>query len=108
MRTAHSAKRGPDHSTERWQQWQAAHDKHCTLNQSGSSRSMEAEIVEALWTRPEELIQKRYTVFAGDGASFGRVSSLKPYGATPVVKEDCAGHIQKRMGTRLREVKRRY
>ena len=100
-------KRDPDRASEAWKQWKEAHDEECYLNHVGSSRAMEADIAKALWMRSEEERQKRYTVFVGDGASFGRVVSLKPYGDTPVVKEDCTGHIQKRMGTKLREVKRK-
>ena len=74
---------------------------------------MEADIAEVLWMRSQEKNNLRYTTFVGDGdgASFGRVASLKPYGSAPeaqVVKEDCIGHIQKRIGTKLREVKRTW
>ena len=74
---------------------------------------MEADIAEVLWCWSEEENKLRYMVFVGDGdgSSFGRIAKLKPYGDGPeaaVVKEDCLGHIQKRMGTKLREVKRTY
>ena len=48
----------------------------------------------------------RYTTFVGDGesSSFGRVHLVFPYSQEHTVqKEECVGHIQKRMGTCLRE-----
>ena len=46
----------------------------------------------------------RYTTFIGDGDSstFSRVCKAEPYGADhPVTKEECVGHVPKRMGTRV-------
>ena len=102
-------KKDPDHMSDKWKAWKERPYEECTLNHAGSARAMEADIAEVLWMRSQEKNNLRYTTFVGDGdgASFGRVASLKPYGSAPeaqVVKEDCIGHIQKRMGTRLREV----
>ena len=74
---------------------------------------MEAAIADVLWLRSEATPNLRYTVFVGDsdGNSFGRVASLQPYGNgedAQVVKEDCVSHIQKRIVTNLREVKRTW
>lgn len=103
----------PDHTTDRWKEWKERHDEVCSLNHAGSSRAMEPDIAEVLWGRSQEKNNLRYTVFVGDGdgASFGRVAAAQPYGKEPedrVTKEDCVGHIQKRMGTKLREVKRTW
>ena len=45
----------------------------------------------------------RYTTFLGDGdsKSFSAVSQEVSY---PVAKIDCVGHVQKRLGTRLRNL----
>ena len=60
-------------------------------------------------------IEKRkliYSTYVGDGDS-GRYACLKEacqqkYGELyPICKEECAGHIQKRMGNELREYKRK-
>ena len=61
----------------------------------------------------KELFQKseefglRYTTYVGDGdsRSFTIIRKLEPYGPdTEITKEECVGHIQKRMGTRLRSL----
>ena len=49
----------------------------------------------------------RYVKFLGDGDSkaFFAVSERKPYGEKEVEKLECIGHVQKRMGYRLRKLK---
>lgn len=50
----------------------------------------------------------RYTKYLGDGdlKSYQAVQELKPNGENvPIDKLECIGHIQKRMGTRLRRLK---
>lgn len=46
-----------------------------------------------------------YTTYVGDGdsSSFTRIAKEKPYGPNvDIKKEECIGHVKKRMGTRLR------
>ena len=53
----------------------------------------------------------RYVTFIGDGdsKSYQNVCQEKPYGSEyPVEKSDCIGHVQKRMGTALRKLKKDY
>ncbi|GFT22467.1 uncharacterized protein TNCV_3274321 [Trichonephila clavipes] len=47
-----------------------------------------------------------YTQYLGDGDSKGflTIKEAKVYGDTEVEKLECAGHVQKRMGTRLRNI----
>ena len=48
-----------------------------------------------------------YNPYIGDGDSkaYRRVQQEQPYGeAFPVRKEECVGHVQKRMGTNLRKL----
>ena len=69
---------------------------------SGSVNSMEPDGAETLWAQSEDKRSLRYTTFVGDGdlSSFGRDAQLSPYGPeNPAEKEECVGHIQKRMGT---------
>lgn len=56
----------------------------------------------------------RYVVFVGDGdsAAHKAVCSMNngngPYGSDcPVVKEECLNHVSKRLGTRLRGLKKK-
>ena len=104
-------RKDPEHESAEWQAWKAKHDEHCTLNHVGPSKAMEAEIAKVLWTRSQDEHSVRYTTFVGDGdgSASGRVRAAKPYGESTVIeKEDCIGHVQKRMGSKLREVKRSY
>ena len=106
-------KKDPTHESDEWKKWKRAHDQICALNHSGSSKAMEPDIATTLWCRSEERHSLRYMVFVGDGdcASYGHIKKLKPYGNSPedeVKKEDCLGHIQKRMGSQLRALKRNW
>ncbi|GFX49322.1 uncharacterized protein TNCV_3334401 [Trichonephila clavipes] len=50
----------------------------------------------------------RYTSYIGDGDSktFSSITASHPYGEDITVsKIECVGHVQKRMGTRLRKLK---
>ena len=50
----------------------------------------------------------RYLGFVGDGDTntFSKLCSAKPYGDKTVNKLECVGHVQKRMGTCLRNLKK--
>lgn len=53
----------------------------------------------------------RYVSYIGDGDSstFKSISENQPYGPdVPIEKIECVGHIQKRMGTRLRKLKKTF
>ena len=67
---------------------------------------MEVDGVKQLFLRSEDK-GLRYTTYVGDGdsRSFTVIKRLEPYGPdVEIVKEECIGHIQKRMGTRLRSL----
>ena len=67
---------------------------------------MEVEGIQRLFERSEEN-GIRYTVYVGDGdsRSYSTIKSLQPYGpGVEITKEECIGHIQKRMGSRLRSL----
>ncbi len=45
----------------------------------------------------------------GDSSTFQTVSDAKPYGNDVLItKKECVGHVQKRLGTRLRKLKSSY
>ena len=53
----------------------------------------------------------KYNKYLGDGDSKGfmRVLESKPYGEdTNIEKLECIGHVQKRMGSRLRKLKKKH
>ena len=71
---------------------------------------MEKDGAVEIFTRSVEKHNLRYTVYVGDGdsGSFGAVKEAladKFGDEYPITKEDCIGHIQKRMGTALRQYK---
>ncbi|XP_013398023.2 uncharacterized protein LOC106164605 [Lingula anatina] len=83
------------------------HFAQCPQNHDGSAQAMEAEGVSVLYNRSLELYNLRYNPFVGDGDSsaFRRVQREQPYGPeVALVKEECVGHVQKRMGSRLRRL----
>ena len=87
---------------------QAAHN--CSVTSTGSSGAMEVQRAVDLWTRSEEKYNLRYVTFIGDGDCKGyqAVANSSPYGTEcEVEKEECVGHVQKRVGTRLRDLKKR-
>ena len=99
-----------DQTSARYKQWKKDHAKECTATHTGSSGSMEAAAAVDIFKRSIENNNLRYTRFIGDGDtnSFSKVSESKPYGESdpPLPqKVECVGHVQKRMGTRLRKLK---
>ena len=90
--------------------WYETHQSSCKVNHKGSSDKMETEGAKEIFLRSMErnLI---YNLFIGDGDSgtYGHVKEAcheKHGDIYDVTKEECSGHVQKRMGTRLREYKR--
>ena len=85
----------------------AEHD--CSVNTTVSAPAMESAAAKTLWARSFESRKLRYTTYIGDGdtKSFKAVRDACPYGPeVPVVKEECVGHVQKRIGTSLRKLKK--
>lgn len=82
----------------------------CTANYSGTSGGMEVSGVKEIFNRSQTLYDARYVKYLGDGDSkaFKTVMSSKVYGDQDIEKLECIGHIQKRMGSRLTELKKKY
>jgi hypothetical protein len=86
--------------------WLSKHQ--CSINHVGSSGSMEAAGAVEIYMRSIEKHSLRYTKYLGDGdtSSFNEVVAAKPYGEGVEIKKlECVGHIQKRVGTRLRNLR---
>lgn len=90
--------------------WQEEHDEEtCANTHQGSAGSMEVQSIKSMFLRSEELHGVKYTNYIGDGDSktFTALLDADPYDGNPVViKSECVGHVQKRMGTRLRNIKK--
>ncbi len=87
--------------------WQS-HKDQCQANYSGSSPGMDVKGAVTLWSRS---LQHGLRSFIGDGDSkaFDSVTTAKPYGTEYSIRtSNCIGHVQKRMGTSLRNKKKQY
>lgn len=85
------------------------HEVNCASNYKGSSGGMEAAGALAIFQRSVAKYNVRYLEFLGDGDtnSFKTLAESKPYGDDVEVKKlECIGHIQKRMGARLRKLEK--
>ena len=94
-----------------YKEWAANHHDVCCINHRGSSGSMEGKGAAMIFKRSIEKRNLMYTHFIGDGDSscFGSVSDAvkEEFGEFyPIEKEECVGHIQKRMGTALLDYKK--
>ncbi|MBP1527417.1 MAG: hypothetical protein H9Q66_05815, partial [Spiroplasma ixodetis] len=86
------------------------HDDNCAANYIGTSGGMEVEGVSRIFDRSLAQHNIRYKTYLGDGDSraFKAVCEKQPYGPNFVInKLECIGHVQKRMGTRLRSLKKK-
>ena len=100
-----------DKDSEEFKAWKTSHVATCQINHTTSSEDMEASAAVEMFGRSVENVSLKYTTFVGDGDSscYGRVKEAMAakYGETySVVKEECVGHVQKRMGTALRKYKK--
>lgn len=90
--------------------WEAKHV--CSINFSGSAGTMEPFGTLALFQRSLGYnLRYKYLISDGDSKTFSLLSNEKVYGADPddqVEKLDCVGHVQKRLGTALRNLKVQY
>ena len=98
--------------TERYKRWHEMHAPKCSRNYEGSSGGMEAAAGVEIFLRSMEKNNLQYTTFVGDGDSscFSKVKEAltEKYGEMyQLTKEKCTGHVQKRMGSGLREYKRK-
>jgi len=80
----------------------------CDANHEKSSGAMESCGAVILFSRSLMKNNLRYTSYIGDGdtSSFSDVVSSKPYGNINIEKLECVGHVQKRMGTCLRNLRK--
>ncbi|KYQ49219.1 hypothetical protein ALC60_11725 [Trachymyrmex zeteki] len=84
-------------------------DGHCAVNHSGSSGKMEVDAVVEMFLRSEQLHGVRYSNYIGDGdaKTFKAILDIEPYGHEfKIKKNECIGHVEKRMGSRLRNIKK--
>ena len=79
----------------------------CSVNHDGSAGSMEVKGIMECFATSIEKYNLRYTEYLGDGDSKGykEVCESDPYNGIPISKLECIGHIQKRVGRKLRNLR---
>ena len=94
---------------EQFEEWRREHlaSGDCDINFEGSSPAMEAEGASVLWNRSINLHNMRYKWMVSDGDSKAFSTARNVYDDCEVIKLDCVGHVQKRMGKHLMNLKAR-
>ena len=87
-----------------YDKWFATHE--CKLNHIGSAGAMEVSGSKRIFERSVRNRGLRYTKFLGDGDSKSFSSIKNVYSSVEVEKLECVGHVQKRVGSRLRSLKK--
>ena len=103
-------KQNMDVESVEYNNWHAEHYPKCQKNYDGSSApAMEPEGVKQMFNRSVGKHNLRYTKYIGDGdtKSFKLVNDSKPYADdVTITKLECVGHVQKRVGKALRDMKK--
>ena len=102
------ALQNPNVESQEFQEWFENHLPDCQANFDGSAPSMEAAGAEIIWNHSLQKHNCRYTKLLGDGDSktHERLVSMKPYGDSySIEKLECVGHVQKRLGKQLLNLK---
>lgn len=84
------------------------HKENCSANYRGTSGGMEVCGAVEVFSRSQQMYGVRYLEYLGDGDSkgFTAVNEKKIYGEqVEISKLECIGHVEKRMGTRLLNMK---
>jgi hypothetical protein len=93
-----------DKKSTEYKEWYVKHKSNCAVNFEGTSGGMEVAAALEIFSRSEERNSLRYVKYIGDGdsRSFKAIIEMKQYEDIEIIKLECIGHIQKRMGKRLR------
>lgn len=90
-----------------YEEWFETHKEECHANHKGSSGKMEVDVIIEMFQRSQKNYDIKYANYIGDSKTYAGIINAGPYSDTPITKIECIGHVQKRMGTRLRECKRK-
>ncbi|CAH1115697.1 unnamed protein product [Psylliodes chrysocephalus] len=96
-------------NTNEFKEWYQEHveNDECLANHTGPSGNMEVNAVIELFRRSVKNYGAKIRNYIGDGDSktYGNLVKAKPYGENFTInKKKCVGHVQKRMGKRLRDL----
>ncbi|XP_011685002.1 PREDICTED: uncharacterized protein LOC105448233 [Wasmannia auropunctata] len=84
--------------------WFSEHEENCKANHKRSAGAMEVHGMLEMFARAETLHDAQYKTYIGDGDSKTFKALLQQ--EQQVEKKECINHVQKRMGLRLRKVKK--
>ena len=93
-------------NTEEYAAFMSDHKSTCPANFSGTSQGMEGAAAVEIWRRSVDKNQLVYSTYVGDGdsSSFKNLLNSDPYkGIETVRKEECLGHVQKRLKKHLKK-----
>lgn len=94
--------------TAEFEEWHTEHvnSGKCQCNHSGPAGNMEVDAIKQMFQRSmNNNVKYRNYIGDGDSKTYSGVLESKPYGEDfLIVKKECVGHVQKRMGTRLRDL----
>ncbi|XP_018366586.1 PREDICTED: uncharacterized protein LOC108763445 [Trachymyrmex cornetzi] len=95
--------------TAEYSEWLENYKNNCQANHTGSAGKMEVDAVIEMFRCSESLYDVKYGSYIGDGDSktFSGLLKSEPYDNLIVQKKECIDHVQKRMGTRLRNLKKK-
>ena len=96
-------------NTAEFEEWHEEHinNGECQANHTGPSGNMEVGAVIEMFRRSEKQYGAKISNYIGDGDSktFSNLVEAKPYRENFTInKKECVGHVQKRMGKRLRDL----
>lgn len=89
-----------------FEEWKAKHT-NCNANHTGNAGRMEPVGLYRIFERSEATRSLKYVDYYGDGDSKSHATVKDIYGKNSVRKLECIGHVQKRVGCRLRKLKKR-
>lgn len=93
-------------SVDDFTSWYSSHKETCSMNHMASAPMMEVAGAKAIFERSVPKYGIRYLEYFGDGDSKAYLSVKNTYLPDIVVKKECVGHYQKRVGTRIRKAKK--
>ena len=96
-----------DSDPDQYKIWRAGHHLNCNLNYVGSAPNMECTGAVKMFERSLQNYGLRYLKFYGDGDSKGFNTVESIYEGVKIAKLECIEHYQKRVGDRLRKLKKR-
>ncbi|GBP67417.1 hypothetical protein EVAR_47136_1 [Eumeta japonica] len=91
-----------------FEEWHEAHvnSENCQANDTGAAGNMKVEAIKNMFQRSvKNGVRYRNYIGDSDSKAYSGLVNSKPYGDDfSIAKEECVRHVQKRMGTRLREL----